>query len=98
MSDLPSEPLLWLFLVLLAALFLLSFVAPPLLAARKSYAWSHWTLACSLPGLIILAFFPYANQPDESEEVNRSRRQRGNKIGTCYQALDYWASCSSWPI
>jgi hypothetical protein len=78
----------WWFLSLLAlVLLLLCFVAPPLLAARKGYSWYLWTIACGLLGLIVLAFLPYANKPDESEEVNRSRRQTGNIVGGVLSAM-----------
>ena len=60
---------------------------PPLLAARKGYAWYLWTIACGLIGLIVLAFLPNANKPDVSPEVNQSRRQTGNAIGAVLSVI-----------
>lgn len=70
-----------------AMLVLLSFVAPPLLAARKGYAWYLWTVACGLPGLFVLAFLPWANSSKVDESLNRSRRQAGNTVGTVLSAI-----------
>lgn len=83
----------WYFIVLMVALFFLCFVAPPLLAARKGYAWYLWTVACGLLGLIILAFLPYANRATESEEVNRSRRNTGNIVGGVLTAIGLMGIC-----
>jgi hypothetical protein len=78
----------WAFIGLIALLMvLLCLVAPPLLAARKEYAWYLWTFACGLLGLVVLAFLPYANRPDVSEEVNRSRCQTGNIVGGVLTAV-----------
>ena len=78
----------WSFIGLMALLFvLLCLVAPPLLAARKGYAWYLWTFACGVLGLVVLAFLPYANRPDVSKEVNRARRQTGNIVGGVLTAL-----------
>jgi hypothetical protein len=56
----------WWLIVLSVALLFLCFVAPPLLAARKGYAWYLWTIACGLIGLAVLAFLPFANKPGAS--------------------------------
>jgi hypothetical protein len=68
-------------------LVLLCLLAPPLLAARKGYAWYLWTIACGLLGLIVLAFLPYANNPKVDEKVNRSRRQTGDTVGGVLSAI-----------
>jgi hypothetical protein len=75
------------FLALGVLLVLVCLVAPPLLAARKGYAWYLWTIACGLIGLIVLAFLPFANDPDASPEVNQSRRQTGNIVGAVLSAI-----------
>jgi len=72
---------------LLAALALLCLVAPPLLAARKGYAWYRWTTPLGPLALIMLAFLPYANQRDASPEVNEARRQAGNTVGAVLLVL-----------
>jgi hypothetical protein len=69
------------FIVMGTALVLLCLVAPPLLAARKGYAWYRWTIACGALGLIVMAFLPFANRGDSSPEVNQGRRQVGNTVG-----------------
>ena len=74
------------FIVMGTALILLCLVVPPLLAARKGYAWYLWTLAGGLLGLIVMAFLPYANKGDVSPEVNQSRRQTGNTVGAVLSA------------
>jgi hypothetical protein len=75
------------FIVLGLALFFFCLVASPLLAARKGYAWYLWTMAGGLIGLIVLACLPYANKPDNSDQVNRSRRQTGNIVGAVFSGL-----------
>jgi hypothetical protein len=88
----------WSFIGLITLLMvLLCFVVPPLLAARKGYAWYLWIFGCGLVGLVVLAFLPYANRPDVSEEVNRSRRQTGNIVGgvlTAVELLAILAQCA----
>ena len=63
------------------ALVLLCLVAPPLLAARKGYAWYLWVFGGGLLGLVVLAFLPYANRPDQPAEANRAARKTGNIVG-----------------
>jgi hypothetical protein len=77
------------FAVLAVALVLLGLVAPPLLAARKGYAWQLWTIpgGLLLLGLIVMAFLPYANKGDASPEVNEARRQTGNTVGAVLSVL-----------
>jgi hypothetical protein len=78
----------WLYFLFLAVVFfLLCFVAPPLLAARKGYSWYLWTVACGLIGLIVLAFLPYANKPDVSPEINQTRQQVGNTVGAVLSVI-----------
>ena len=60
----------------------LFFVAPPLLAARKGYKWYLWTiLAMGVLGLIVMAFLPYANKPEQSPQEQQQKRKSGNKVG-----------------
>lgn len=74
------------FIVMGTALALLCLVVPPLLAARKGYAWYLWTIAGGLLGLILMAFLPYANRGGVSPEVNQARRQTGNTVGAVLSA------------
>ena len=69
------------FVVMAVALAVLCLVAPPLLAARKGYAWYLWTIAGGLLGLIVMAFLPHANRGGVSPEVNQARRQTGDTVG-----------------
>jgi hypothetical protein len=66
---------------------LLCFVAPPLLAVRKGYAWYFWILACGVLGLVVLAFLPYANAPTVEAKVKRARRRTGNTVGGALSVL-----------
>ena len=72
---------------MLFLLFLLSFVAPPLLAARKGYAWYLWTIAAGLIGLIVLAFLPQARADALSQEERRRVQKTGNTIGAILSAI-----------
>src|SRR5262249_54561680 len=84
----------WIYMLVLGvALIFLFLVAPPLLAARKGYAWYLWTFACGLLGLIVLAFLPYANERNESEEVNRARRKTGNIVGAVLTGIGVLMMC-----
>jgi len=67
--------------VLWTALALLSFVAPPLLAARKGYDWYCWVLGGSVIGLFVLATLPYADAPGIQPEQRVEVRRRGNQYG-----------------
>src|SRR5262249_19604686 len=84
----------WIYMLVLGvALIFLCLVAPPLLAARKGYAWYLWTFACGLLGLLVLAFLPYANERNESEEVNRARRKTGNIVGAVLTGIGVLGIC-----
>jgi CBS-domain-containing membrane protein len=50
------------------------------LGARKGYNFFLWALAAGVLGLIILAFLPFANQPDQSPEEQRQLRRTGNTV------------------
>ena len=51
------------------------------LAARKGYNFFLWALAADVLGLIILAFLPFANRPEQSPDERRQLRRTGNTIG-----------------
>jgi hypothetical protein len=51
------------------------------LAARKGYAFVPWIFAGGIIGLMVLAFLPFANDPELSEFEQRKRATRGNDIG-----------------
>lgn len=71
----------WLYLIGMGSILLvLLLVAPPVLAARKGYAWYLWTLAGGL-GLIVLAFVPHANTVDLTVERKKHLKKTGNSIG-----------------
>jgi hypothetical protein len=75
-------------LVLSIAVIVLGYVVTPLLAARKGYAWYLWTLGGGLIlPLLILAFLPFANQPQDPPEVRAERRSTGNTIGIIFTVL-----------
>lgn len=57
------------------------------LAARKGYNFILWALAAGIIGLIILAFLPFTNKPDQKPEVQQSLRKTGNTIGAVLAAL-----------
>ena len=50
------------------------------LAARKGYNFFLWALAAGVLGLIILAFLPFANQPDLSSDEQARLRRTGNIV------------------
>jgi multisubunit Na+/H+ antiporter MnhB subunit len=69
------------------ALFLLCFVVPPLLAARKGYKWYLWVFGGGLLGLIILAFLPFANKLEQTPQERERLQGRGNMIGGVLTAI-----------
>src|SRR5262249_7117216 len=70
-----------------AALILLSVVVPPVVAARKGYKWYLWLPGGGMFGLLILAFLPAANKPEQSAEEQQRLRSAGNGIGGILSAL-----------
>jgi hypothetical protein len=68
-------------------LVLLCVVVPPLLAARKGYKWYLWVFGGGLLGLVILAFLPFANKPDQTPQEQERLQRRGNTIGGVLTAI-----------
>jgi 4-hydroxybenzoate polyprenyltransferase len=57
------------------------------LAARKGYNFILWALAAGILGLIILAFLPFANKPDQPPEEQARLKKTGNTVGGVLAAL-----------
>lgn len=57
------------------------------LAARKGYARSAWFFPLGLIGLIVLAFLPFANKPEQSPEEQARLQKTGNLVGTILTGL-----------
>jgi cytochrome bd-type quinol oxidase subunit 2 len=57
------------------------------LAARKGYNPACWFFAAGIIGLLILAFLPFVNKGDLSEEEARSKRNAGNIIGAVISVI-----------
>ena len=51
-----------------------------LLALRKGYNFFLWALASGVVGLIILAFLPFANRPEQDPEQSALLRDRAHRI------------------
>lgn len=51
------------------------------LAQRKGYSFLRWMFSMGIIGLLILAFLPYVNRPEATEEDQAAARIRGNNIG-----------------
>jgi cellobiose-specific phosphotransferase system component IIC len=72
---------------ILLILLLLAYIAAPILAARKGYRWHLWILGGGVLGLSILAFLPFANRPDQTEERQKNLRNTGNIVGIILSAF-----------
>lgn len=93
MTDHPAYPV-----VLQVVLFLLEFVVPPFLAARKGYGWYAFLLN-SILGLLLLASLPFCNQPEQSLEEQEKLKKEGNFLGYFVTILMFgvklfWHFCS----
>jgi hypothetical protein len=62
-------------------------VITALLARRKGYNPWCWALAAGLIGLIVLAFLPFANDPQRPDDERARLTKRGNTIGLVFTAI-----------
>jgi 4-hydroxybenzoate polyprenyltransferase len=66
------------------------------LGHRKGYSFLIWFLAGGVPGLLVLAFLPYANDPLKSPEENDRLVQSGNTTGIVVIAFALAIGCIFW--
>lgn len=57
------------------------------LGARKGYNFFLWALAAGVLGLIVLAFLPFANQPDQPPDEQARLRRTGNILAAILAVL-----------
>jgi len=83
-----------LFVIMFAAMVIPMFIKPDLftglslaagvvtgfLAQRKGYNFCLWAMASGVVGLIVLAFLPFANAPEQTPKASEELRERGHLI------------------